>query len=304
MHISSVVAIGFVGVLLQSAPAADELLLRTSSPQESTAAFEAQSHEEPAPDTATMRDAATEEEAPKSDFFSSLNDPPDYNPGRGLITLEGVTGMFLNPTSGTMPQGTFTAQYCIAILKQNDDEEYQHTAMFGYGVTDWLEVGGFFRISELDNSDHSLGAGGPYVRVRLLKDEEIIPELSVGFISRNGNDALYKQTLFVAASKRIPIDEDGFLRGVRVHLGFRQIWQDEDVNEKDGSIVYVGGEIDLPLDLHIVSEVSSRDDLFNHHPWSIGVQWRPNNRFGLSFAGVQSGNDDRLSLYIGVGVDF
>ena len=122
----------------------------------------------------------------------------DYIGGRGLITLDGVSGMFLNPTSGTLPEGALTTQYCVSILRQNDDEEIQHTAMVSYGVTDWLEVGAFGRISDLDNADHYVGGGGPLVRVRLLRDEGWLPELSLGAFSRNGYETLEKHTLFAA----------------------------------------------------------------------------------------------------------
>ncbi len=227
-----------------------------------------------------------------------------YEGGRGLITLEGVSGMFLNPTSGTLGQGQFTAQYCAAVLRQNNDEEIQHTAMFSYGLTDWLEVGAFFRISDLDNSSTNVGAGGPLVRVRLLKDEDWLPEVSVGAMSRNGFDALTKHTVFIAASKRFVIDEDGILKSVRGHIGFRQLWQDSDVNEANGSIGYVGIDVELPYDIYFVSEVSNKDDVFNHTPFSFGLQWRPTTVLGLSIAGVQTGGEDSISFYIGIGATF
>lgn len=228
----------------------------------------------------------------------------EYTGGRGLITLEGVSGMFLNPTSGTLPEGTLTAQYCVAILRQNDDEEIQHTAMVSYGVTEWLEVGGLGRVSDLDNVDHDVAAGGPLVRVRLLRDEGWMPEFSVGGYSRMGYDTLERYTLFAAASKYFAIDPEGVIRGVRVHAGFRQFWQDSDVSEANGSIPYIGGEIALPGDLYLVSEVSSKDDVFNYTPFSAGVQWRPSPNFGFSLAAVQTGSEDRLSPYIGIGISF
>jgi len=148
-------------------------------------------------------------------FFASNH--AGYVGNRGLITLEGVSGMFLNPTSGTLGKGQFTAQYCAGVLRQNDDDEIQHTATFSYGVTDWLEVGVFFRVSELDNKDTNVGAGGPLIRVRLLKEEACIPEVSVGGMSRNGFDGLTKHTLLIAGSKRFVIDEDGIVREALPH---------------------------------------------------------------------------------------
>lgn len=235
-------------------------------------------------------------------FFADNHE--GYVGARGLITLEGVTGLYLNPTSGTMPQGTFTAQHCSAILEQNGDEELQHTAMLGYGVTDWLEVGLLFRVSDLDNDDHAIAAGGPYARLRLIKDESWWPEVSVGLISRNGHERLRKQTLFVTASKWIPLDKEGLFRSVRPHIGFRQIWQDSDVNEANGSILFFAAELEFPFDLFLVSEVSTKDDIFARTPYSIGMQWRPANFVNFSVAGLQTGGEDSISLYFGIGISF
>ena len=238
----------------------------------------------------------------RSPFFTDNHS--GYVGARGLITLEGVTGIYLNPTSGTLPHGQFTAQYCSAVLTQAGDEEIQHTAMLGYGVTDWFEAGMLVRVSDLNNDDQAIGAGGPYARLRLLKDESWWPEVSAGFISRNGKDALMKQTVFITASKLFVIDEQGLFRSVRPHIGFRQIWQDSDVNEANGSIGYLANELEFPFDLYLVGEVSNKDDVFRHTPFSIGVQWRPKNFVNFSVAGIQTGGEDRVSLYFGIGISF
>ena len=109
-------------------------------------------------------------------------------------------------------------------------------------------------------------------------------------------------TLFVAGSKRFVIDEDGILKSVRSHFGLRQIWQDSDVNEANGTIVFTGIDVEFPYNLYIVSEVSNKDDVFARTPYSIGLQWRPNNVIGLSIAGVQSGGEDHISFYAGIGL--
>ncbi len=241
--------------------------------------------------------------APDSPQFFADNHP-GYVGARGLITLEGVTGIYLNPTSGTLPRGQFTAQYCSAVLTQGGDEEIQHTAMFGYGVTDWFEAGLLVRVSDLNNDDQAIGAGGPYARLRLLKDESWWPEVSIGFMSRNGKDALMKQTVFITASKLFVLDEQGLFRSIRPHIGFRQIWQDSDVNEANGSIGYLANELEFPFDLYLVGEVSNKDDVFKHTPFSIGVQWRPANFVNFSVAGIQTGGEDRVSLYFGIGISF
>src|SRR6187401_1278807 len=58
----------------------------------------------------------------------------EYVGGRGLLTMEGPTGMFINPTSGTMPAGAFTAQYCFFHPNWSaTDPLMAHGALLSYG---------------------------------------------------------------------------------------------------------------------------------------------------------------------------
>src|SRR5687768_12635254 len=50
---------------------------------------------------------------------------PAYEAGRGLLTLQGPSGMFINPTSATLPQGKFTLQYCN-FYPENQTEVVAH----------------------------------------------------------------------------------------------------------------------------------------------------------------------------------
>ena len=234
-------------------------------------------------------------------FLGSLDDPEDYVSGRGLITLEGISGMFLNPTSGTLPAGSLTVQHCTAILEKNDDTLYQHTTMASYGLTDWLELGIFGRVNDRPDDLVDLGGGGPLARLRLLKDESWYPEVSVGGLLREGHETVRKRTAFAAASKRIRFEENPILLSLRGHAGFRQLWQDSDVAEANGSVVYGGAELEFPYDVYLVAEISNKEDVFNHQPYAFGAQWRPNQVVGLSVAGVQTGGEDQVSLYVGIG---
>ena len=64
--------------------------------------------------------------------------------GHGNITVEGPTGLFLNPTSGILAEGELIVQYCAAILEDAENNNFiGHNAILSYGVTDWLELGGF-----------------------------------------------------------------------------------------------------------------------------------------------------------------
>lgn len=228
----------------------------------------------------------------------------DYVGGRGLITTEGPSGMFLNPTSGTARQGGFAAQYCAAFLKvPGGATNHAHGAMISYGITDWLEVGGVALVLDLDDVNHNIGVGGPFFRVRLLRDESWWPELSVGAVGRFGYRAIESETVFVAASKRFALDEGGFFRAFRLHVGFREIWQDASFAEANGSIVYTGGELEFPCNVFLVGEVSNKDDVYAHTPFSVGVQIR-SPQLALSIAGIQTGGLEQISLYAGIGIDY
>ncbi len=91
--------------------------------------------------------------------------------GRGLITDEGITGMFLNPTSGTLNKGQLDVEFCAGIY--GGDIGFAFQLMVAYGVLDWLEVGVtgilFDSVDSLgDTVRETVGAIGPFVRVRVL----------------------------------------------------------------------------------------------------------------------------------------
>jgi hypothetical protein len=238
---------------------------------------------------------------------SSMASAP-YVGGRGLISLEGQTGLTINPTSGTAPEGSFSPQYCALIQEVGGDQLVGHGFLATYGVTDWLEVGGYgLLVTDIDASptnEFNIGTGQGNVRVRLLKDQGWIPEISVGGNGRFGNDRLERHTIWVAASKGFKFGDDLLISGIRFHAGFRQFWQDNDFNERDGSIGFVGGELELPLNLYLTGEVSNRGDVFAKTPYSVGVQWRDPRGYGLTLAAVQPGGADHTAIYVGIGVNF
>lgn len=222
-----------------------------------------------------------------------------YESGRGLLTLEGPTGMFINPTSAVLPKEAYTLQYCV-FFPENETDVVGHGLFAGYGVTDRLEVGGIGSYVDIDDAD-SLSGGGPIARFRFTKDEGNIPQTSVGFYSRFGDDALKKYAVFLAAYKRIPLQEDGFVRAVGFHAGIRQLWLDGDRDPDDTFAGYGGAELQFPLRLYAVGEVTSKDDDINEEvPYAFGVQWRAAG-IAMSAAGIQNGNTDDVSFFYGIG---
>ncbi len=221
----------------------------------------------------------------------------DYEGGRGLITTEGPSGMFINPTSGTMPAHAATLQYCFLLPTNDFSEVMGHGAMLAYGVTDFFEVGAVGNYIDFDGGDDP-SAVGPLARLRLLKDEAFLPQVSVGYYGKFGDDALDQQTIFLAAYKRIPIgDESGPVKAIGIHGGVRETW---DTPENDETFrVYGGVEVQLPLRFYLVGEVSS-DDNAAETPYAYGIQWRLGG-INISTAGIQNGNLQEDAFYFGIG---
>lgn len=224
-----------------------------------------------------------------------------YVGGRGLITDELLTGMFINPTSGTLRQYQLDAEYCVLIFHNNGDTVVGHGAIVNFGVTDWLEVGVSGLFVDLPGSADNLQVGGPSLKVRVLKDEGWYPEIAVGGLLLFGDEAIEKNTAYVALSKGLPLSDTGFLRSIRGHAGFRQAWVD--VGE-DGSFGFFGLELELPQHVFLVAEVSNEDGDATKVPWAAGVQIRHPSGFGFTVAFVQTGTLGPLATYVGVGINF
>jgi hypothetical protein len=229
--------------------------------------------------------------------------PVTARESRGLVTAEGPSGMFLNPTSATLPQGRFAFAWC-SVLTNRDTDILEHHMFFSYGVRDWLELGFVGDLANVDTDGGPLprgdyGAGGPMARIRLLRDRESWPEISIGGYSKWGTDTLDSSNAFVALSKTVPIDEKGFLKTVTFQGGFRESWLE--APDRNTNRFYGGLEVQLPHNFYLIGEVtqfSKRED--RSTPWAAGIQWR-GKLFGLSAAIARSGSDDRPSIYLGIG---
>jgi hypothetical protein len=231
--------------------------------------------------------------------FPIAETPVAARESRGLVTVEGPSGMFLNPTSATLPQGTFAFGYCF-LLKNQDTDILAHQMVFSYGVRDWLELGVVAEVFDFDITPKgAYGTGGPMARIRLIRDRESWPEISVGGYAKFGTDAFDSKNVFIAASKTVPIDEKGFLKTITFQGGFRESWLE--APDRNTNRFYGGIEVQLPCNLYAVGEVTqfaSRADQFT--PWAAGLQWR-GKKFGLTAAIVQSGDDKPPSIYLGIG---
>lgn len=264
-------------------------------------------------------------------YFDAQTQPSTSSPerpyvgGRGMVTLDGMTGMFIDPTSGTLPQGDLTIQYCLYINNlyghhfNDNNHVVGHGIMADYGVTDWLDVGLFGEIALIPGADtrwfnEAAAIGGPFARIRLLKEDQWWPEISIGGEYFDGTllgeRTIAKREGFIAASKGFDIDPDGFLRSIRGHVGYRYISRPQASGGPfpgDREYVYGGVEAGLPYSLYLIGELSSHNIVYphasNHLPWAAGLQWRPNAVLGISLAYLDP-EDHQLGLVNGLWFGF
>jgi hypothetical protein len=109
----------------------------------------------------------------------------DHVGGRGLITDELATGMFINPTSGILNHMQFSLQYCALIFHgpgPDKDTIVGHGAIAGFGLFDWVEIGAAGLYVDLPGPADNPVVGGPTIKGQILKDQGPWPEVGIGVI--------------------------------------------------------------------------------------------------------------------------
>lgn len=221
-----------------------------------------------------------------------------YEANRGLLTLEGPSGMFINPTSATLPAGAFTAQYCFFLPDFDFDDTIGHGALVAYGVTDWFEVGAVANMLQDAPGGGEDFAAGPMARLRLLKHDGLIPQLSIGGYGKIGDDSVEQASAFLALTERFELDA-GPLQSIAFHAGARQTWVEDD----DTFRGYFGVELQLPARLYLVGEIATEADNEVETPWAAGIQWRAGG-INISTAVVEHGDGDDVGFFFGIGTAF
>lgn len=225
-------------------------------------------------------------------------DPVEYEANRGLLTLQGPSGLFINPTSATLPAGAFTVQYCFLLPDFSFGDTMAHGALISYGVTDWLELGANLLFVDQEQGD-TLFSAGPLARVRLVKHDGWIPQVSVGGYGKIGDDPIQFASAFVALTERIEVKQ-GPLESIAIHAGARQTWHDG----FDSFRGYAGVDIQLPWRLYIVGEIATESNEENFTPWAAGLQWRAGG-INISTAAVtapETGGE--VGFFFGIGTAF
>lgn len=225
-------------------------------------------------------------------------EPAEYEANRGLLTLEGPTGMFINPTSATLPAGAFTAQYCFFLPDFDFDDTIGHGILISYGVTDWLEIGGLANFLGDAPGGGTDFAAGPMARVRLLKHDGWIPQFSVGGYGKIGAETIEQASAFAALTERFEVAA-GPVESVAFHAGVRETWTDDD----DSFRGYFGLEIQLPARFYIVGEIATESSIDDDIPWAAGIQWRAGG-VNISSAAVEHGDGGDVGFFFGIGTQF
>jgi hypothetical protein len=222
----------------------------------------------------------------------------------GLITLAGPTGLFQNPTSGILPKNAFSMESCMAFRENRGDHFQWNGVLATYGVTDWLEISGFglfiHGLDETVNGDSSFEVGSFNARARVVRESDVLPEVSVGGIAGFGDEERAAHSVFLSASKGFVLGGDEVLRGLRLHGGLRHIWAERDVDVTTG---FAGLEIEVIRSIFLIGEVNTRDKDVEQTPWSAGLQYKSKS-FGLSASVLQAPNDSEETYYVGIGVSY
>jgi hypothetical protein len=234
---------------------------------------------------------------------------------RGVITLDGVPGLFLNPTSGTLQKGEVSFQACISSQDWLGDRVWWKGMFGAYGVSDRLELG--FSHAGLDNRSDgkSVDANGPALRYRFMEEAISGWEGSFGCYWRPGTKYVARSGANLAFSRRIGT-VGSTRREVRLHAGIRGFWQDGwwigkwlgsqqvSLAKDDATLGYGGLEVGLPGSLSLIGEVSTKGGYFSKTPWAFGLQYKMAGGFGCSLGAVQPGYARSAGFFFGIGINF
>ena len=174
-----------------------------------------------------------------------------------------------------------------------------HGTMFAYGVTDWLEIGAltlFLADSPAGGTDF---AAGPLARVRLLKQDGLIPQVSIGGYSHFGAKSIRDAGAFAALTERFEVHDNPVLKSVAVHAGVRQNWTDS----SDSFRGYFGLEFQLPARIYLIGEVATQAHGESSVPYAAGLQWRAGG-INVSAAVLEPGDGGKVGFWFGIGTAF
>jgi hypothetical protein len=204
---------------------------------------------------------------------------------KAAVTLDGQTGLFINPTAEVVKQGNGELQ-----------GNYQHTSSFygdslknygiggAYGVADKLELSAnYAHYSAFSESANEWRVGAKY---QLFNQREKGFDLAVGgnYANASGslvddgfNGSLKHENLYVAATKGFGYSESR--APIKATLGLRWDHFSADGDSTSKASVYAGAEVPLSSDgqFSLIGEVGSKIADYASTPYAIGLRYHPKN---------------------------
>lgn len=211
----------------------------------------------------------------------------------GNITVEGPSGMFLNPTADERPANTLLPQACWLHQDLGPGSFNGVLGMTSYTLPSRTEVGGLVFVADFPGGNSETAVGG-FVRQILIHDNGRRPSVAVGGVLLQG-DPLTRKSLFAALRKRVTPERAAI--PIYADVGAKWVF----AADNDDATVYGGVEVGLLDSLSLVGEVAHRTKFEVKTPYAAGIQYTWNERLGLSLAAVNPGNGGDTGLFFGIG---
>lgn len=199
---------------------------------------------------------------------------------RADLTLDGQTGLFINPTAEVAKQdsGEIQADY------QHIGSDYGSVNVYGvggaYGIADKLEISGNYNYLKVSGggSGHANDwrAGGKY---QLLSQHDKGFDLAVGGnyerISQGGGSSLNHYNGYVAATKGFGYSESR--APIQATLGVRWDHYSASGMSTSRASVYAGAAVPLSSDgqFSLIGEVGSKTIDGAKTPYAVGLRYHP-----------------------------
>lgn len=183
-------------------------------------------------------------------FISTSNTLPQ--------SLTGTTGLINIPTAEILTDGEIAigANFMNRKIVENENGKYDAVNYYvTMGFLPILEIS--LRITRFINYPYkqSLGDRMPSIRLKLIKESEILPSMLIGahdFIGTEGAETVYYNSLYMAATKNYKITRRNMLS---IHLGYGVDWLEARKHQLKG---FFGGiSCDYEKIIRIMAEYDS-----------------------------------------------
>jgi len=201
---------------------------------------------------------------------------------KAAVTLDGQTGLFINPTAEVVRQGNGEIQGNYQHTSIPDDSLKNYGIGGAYGVADKLELSAnYAHLSAYDESANQWRVGAKY---QLFNQRDKGFALAVGgnYSNISGSladdffgDNFKHENLYVAATKGFGYSESR--APIQATLGLRWDHYSAAGESDSKASVYAGAEVPLSSDgqFSLVGEVGSKMEDGLETPYAIGLRYHP-----------------------------